>query len=144
MGTGIGGIRQCFNEPATVKVTVRYNDVESDTHVLCDECGRELKRDARSHGYSVSTTPMGMSAAEERKARSRANGELAELGRTYHVGLALDKVDEILVRNGFDELDVLVSGERRLHEQVGPHTWLSVAWHRMEVTGRYEIVAYLS
>jgi hypothetical protein len=150
-GTGIGGIRQCYNEPATVEVTVTYGQRfsggdESDTHILCDECGSELKRDARSHGYEVKTKRLhAMSAADERKARTRANAKLNELGKTYHDGLALDKIGAILKANGFDELEsaIYCGRDGDSHEQVGERTWLRLSWHKME-SGRYEIVAYLS
>jgi len=148
-GTGIGGIRQCFNNPATVEVTVRYGDgaLEFDTHVLCDECGAVLKGDAHSHGYSVTTKRLhGMTSAQERKARVKANAKLVELGRVYHDGLALDKLDAILSENGFNTLEsaIYCGRDGRSHEQVGERTWLSLTWHKMEQTGRYEIVAYLS
>jgi hypothetical protein len=87
-----------------------------------------------------------MTTTEERKARSRANAKLSELGKVYHDGLALAKLDAILTENGFNTLEsaIYCGRDGRSHEQVGERTWLSLTWHKMEVTGRYEIVAYLS
>lgn len=88
-----------------------------------------------------------MTAAEERKARKRANAALAKLGN-YHDGLALDKIDAILEANGFNKLEeaIYCGRDGRSHEQVGERTWLSLTWHQMEgsATRRYEVVAYLS
>jgi hypothetical protein len=87
-----------------------------------------------------------MTATEERKARGRANTKLAALGSKYHDGLALDKMDAILTEHGFKTLEsaIYCGRDGRSHEQVGERTWLSLTWHKMEQTGRYEIVAYLS
>lgn len=43
----------CFRAEATRQVTISYNDVESDTLYLCDECVRVIRRSARRHGYRV-------------------------------------------------------------------------------------------
>jgi hypothetical protein len=87
-----------------------------------------------------------MTTTEERNARRRANNALAALGREYHDGLALDKMDAILKENGFNTLQsaIYCGRDGRSHEPVGERTWLSLTWHKMEQTGRYEIVAYLS
>ena len=82
----------------------------------------------------------------EAKARRRANNELHALTfNRYHNGLALEEIDLILVRNGFDPLTpaIYCGRDGGMHEQVGLRTWVSMTWHRME-SGRYEIVAYLS
>lgn len=44
---------QCFANKAVVKITVEYNEVESDTLRLCKECAGYLTKDAKSHGYNV-------------------------------------------------------------------------------------------
>jgi len=54
-GTGVSVYPQCFNNEATREVTVIYNEVERDTLYLCNECTKNLKRDARKHGYKVIT-----------------------------------------------------------------------------------------
>lgn len=80
----------------------------------------------------------------EMKAQKAINRKLYLLP---YDGLAetLHTIDGWLVEEGFSALsDGVYCGEDgRIHEQVGPHTWLSLSWYKME-SGRYEIVAYLS
>jgi hypothetical protein len=85
-------------------------------------------------------------ARVESKARKAANNDLHRLTfNRYHDGLALDSIDTILVRYGFDPLeDAIYCGrDGSVHEQVGAKTWISLTWHKM-TSGRYEIVVYLS
>jgi hypothetical protein len=86
-----------------------------------------------------------MDTKSERNARNRANAALYELGTHYHESLncAIFDIDAILIRNGFDGLEegIYCGRDGRVNEQVGPRTWFSMTWHRME-SGRYEIVAY--
>jgi hypothetical protein len=86
-----------------------------------------------------------MDATTERKARIRANDLLYKLGREYHVGLALGRIDSILQSNGFTGLEpaIYCGRDGQCHEQVGKRTWITLAWHKME-SGKYEIVSYLS
>jgi protein-arginine kinase activator protein McsA len=44
---------QCHNNEATVALTIIYNEVESDTRNLCDDCEKLFRRDARRHGYKI-------------------------------------------------------------------------------------------
>jgi len=46
---------QCFKGVPSFKVAVQYNEVESDTLTLCADCAQAVKRDARRHGYKVTT-----------------------------------------------------------------------------------------
>jgi hypothetical protein len=89
--------------------------------------------------------PKPMTAKEERTARKHANDELYELGKLYHDGLPLMKIDNILTRHGFNATeDAIYCGrEGKSNEKVGERTWLTLNWYKME-SGRYEIVAYLS
>jgi hypothetical protein len=82
----------------------------------------------------------------ERRARQQANEALAALGRTYHQGLPITEIDEILTSAGFRKMEdgVYCGDEGRSHEQIGDRTWLSLSWHRMEESRRFEIVAYVS
>jgi hypothetical protein len=75
----------------------------------------------------------------------QANVALYNLGRTYHDGVPLNEVNDILTQAGFNRLDAfMVCGrEGRLHEDVGNNRWLSLTWYKME-SGRYEVVAYVS
>jgi len=86
-----------------------------------------------------------MTRTEERQARAKVNKALAGLP-TYHNGLALADIEQILAANGFSALEpaIYCGRDGRLHEQVGPNTWLSLSWHKMDITGKYEIVAYVS
>ena len=82
----------------------------------------------------------------ESKARRRANDDLHALTfNRYHEGLALDEIDTILTAHGFNSMEpaIYCGRDGSVHEQVGPKTWVSLTWHKME-SGRYEIVVYLS
>lgn len=53
-----GGIHQiispaCSGGEATIKLTVQYHELESDTLNLCGECAKNVARDARRHSYKV-------------------------------------------------------------------------------------------
>lgn len=87
-----------------------------------------------------------MEAKVEKKNRNAANGELHELGREYHNGLALDKIEKILTRHGFEPLEpaVYCGRDGRSSEKVGERTYFAMAWHKMDVSGKFEITAYLS
>lgn len=78
--------------------------------------------------------------------RKKANVALAELGREYHDGLPIGKIDQILTEHGFQPTEeaIYCGADGRSHEQVGERSWITISWHKMEVSGRYEIVAYLS
>ena len=81
------------------------------------------------------------------QARARnANIELYELGTVYHNSLPIQKLDCILEKWGFrpTEPAIYCGRDGQALEQVGDRTWLSFTWHKMELTGRYEVVAYLS
>ena len=82
----------------------------------------------------------------ERVARNWANNELAELSKRYHDGIPIREIDAILIENEFNPTHpaIYCGREGSSHEQVGPNTWLSITWYKMEETGRYEITAYLS
>ena len=45
----------CYNGVAVRTITVSYNEVEEDTLHLCQECAKVISRDARRHGYRVSS-----------------------------------------------------------------------------------------
>jgi hypothetical protein len=81
----------------------------------------------------------------ERTNRQHANHELQMMG-TFHDSIPIYEIDCILTANGFRATEAAIWCGRDGHsnDQVGDRTWLSVSWHKMEVTGRYEIVAYVS
>lgn len=42
-----------------------------------------------------------------------------------------------------DALDGIYTGaDGRIHEDIGEGVFLTLTWHKMEVTGRFEVVAY--
>jgi len=84
---------------------------------------------------------------DEKRNRTRANNDLAAIGRRYHSSMPLQEMKEILAKYGFnpEAMDGIYTGEEgKMHEQAGPNTWISMTWHKMPRTGTWEIVAYLS
>ena len=95
----------------------------------------------------METTNTFDSCKAERKAQNAANDSLADLSRRYHDGIPVGLIADILTANGFNRelMDGIYCGrEGRLHEQVGPKTWITLSWFKMERTGRYEITTYVS
>ena len=82
--------------------------------------------------------------AQERRAMRAVNAKLHEMGRVYHHGLPIHIIAGWLEEEGFSPMEAAIycGAQGRVHEQVGPHTWLALTWYKME-SGRYEIVAYL-
>lgn len=87
-----------------------------------------------------------MTTAQERAARNRVNEALYQLGREYHNGLPIAEIDAILTANGLQATEpaIYCGRDGRSNEKVGERTYLSLSWHKMEVTGRYEVVAYVN
>ena len=87
-----------------------------------------------------------MDAKTERSRRNSVNRELSNLCKGYHDGLLLSQIDEVLEHYGFNaaESAIYCGREGRATAQVGEHTFLLMTWFKMEVTGRYEVVAYVS
>ena len=86
-----------------------------------------------------------MDKTTSKQAKS-VNKALYQLGLTYHDGLPIHLIDMILAENGFytTEPAIYCGRDGHSHEQVSANMWLSLSWHKMEVTGRYEVVAYVS
>jgi hypothetical protein len=85
-------------------------------------------------------------AANQLKRDTRAvNDALYGMGRTYHDGVPLTTVSELLVHYGFDALeDMLLCGHvGSFNAEVGRNRFLTLSWYRME-SGRYEVVAYVN
>jgi hypothetical protein len=87
-----------------------------------------------------------MTSKIESRQRSRVNADLFTLCSTYHDGLPIGQLDEILKLHGFNEMEpgIYCGREGRVNERVGERSFLSFSWYKMEVTGRYEVVAYVS
>ena len=79
-------------------------------------------------------------------AKNSVNKQLVVLGHRYHDGLALAEIDAILTSNGFNAMEeaIYCGRDGRSHEQVGEKTWLTMSWHKMDVSGLYEVTAYVS
>jgi hypothetical protein len=78
--------------------------------------------------------------------RSKANSGLATISRKYHNSIPVQEINHALTSAGLQPMEggIFTGKEGRSHEQVGPNTWLSLQWHKMEATGRWEINAYVS
>lgn len=82
------------------------------------------------------------------KAKNAVNAAFQKMGN-YFNGLPLDFMFDVLRNNGFtvDEnnlLGVYCGREGRVHEHVGGDVYFTMTYYKMEVTGRYEVVAYVS
>ena len=86
-----------------------------------------------------------MTTKAENVARARANRQLQALPN-YHPFIPCADIDTILTNHGFNQMEAAIycGREGTAHEQVGQRTWITMTWYRMEETGRYEIVTYLS
>jgi hypothetical protein len=80
--------------------------------------------------------------APESTRRNRVNSRLAEI--TYMPWIPLALFDVILTDNGFQTLEgaIYCGREGQVNEQVGPKSWLTFTWYKME-SGKYEIVSYI-
>jgi hypothetical protein len=83
----------------------------------------------------------------EKKARRLAGNAIGQLIHNRYFDLIpLREISQILRNHGFDPDDlngIYVGREGRIHEQVGPRTFLSLSWYQMP-SGRFEITAYLT
>jgi hypothetical protein len=87
------------------------------------------------------------SRAVEARNRRQANDDLAALCRKYHANLPIQEIKAILVKHGFngEAMDGIYTGrDGKMHEQCGPRTWVAMTWHKLERSGLWEIVAYVS
>ena len=87
-----------------------------------------------------------MTAVPEATARKRVNDKLSEISRQYHPAIPIADIDTALTSNGFHATEpaIYCGRDGRSHEQVGPRTWLSLSWHKMDESGRYEVTCYVS
>ena len=86
-----------------------------------------------------------MTAAQEKNERKQAN-KMLQLLPLYAEGLQLDAMNAVLEEHGFKTLEpaIYCGRDGQSHEQVGDRTWVTFAWHKMENSGQFELVAYLS
>jgi len=92
-----------------------------------------------------------MDSGAKRKAMKAVNDKLVELGRTSQksLGNAFKVAQDALEAAGFDATDFThptFGGQStgRIHAPVGNGVFILFSWYRMEVTGNYEITAYVS
>jgi hypothetical protein len=80
-----------------------------------------------------------------KKQAKTANEALYTLSLTYHDGLPVSAIDQILVSNGFQTTEpaIYCGRDGQSHEQISENMWLSLTWHKMD-SGRYEVVAYIN
>jgi len=87
-----------------------------------------------------------LTPAEAQALTKKLNAELAYVNSQKHTGMPMREISMVLTQNDLDPSKVhehLHGDEGRLHVQVGPETFLTMTWYRME-SGRYEVVAYAS
>jgi hypothetical protein len=56
-GRGMGVI-QCYDNTVSCKVLIKYNEVEKDSCLLCEDCCKALKKSASRHGYVTKKVPI--------------------------------------------------------------------------------------
>lgn len=132
------------------QMDVEANDTKRAVRML--EHWTEVFQEAASVYYNLGIDAefsYGRTAAgsDERPRQNRVNKVLTVMSSRYHDSLPIREISELLEANGFDSenLQGIYTGrEGRIHEQVGPKSWISLSWHKMEESGRWEITAYVS
>jgi hypothetical protein len=111
----------------------------------------KLASDLRALAFRVAGEPyqtLKEAVSDESKRRNKVNKELHALCyNKYHEFIPVKAIREILIRNGFDatELEGIYTGrDGHTHDKVGDKTYLSLSWHKMDVSGNYEINVYVS
>lgn len=106
--------------------------------------------------YTVEVLPVTETAAEtltpnqKLRAKRAINRQLYDMGfNTYYdsLGEVIDTIGDMLINAGLDPTPLggmYCGADGRIHEHVGNNLWLTLGWHKMDVSGRYEITAYLS
>ncbi len=75
------------------------------------------------------------------------NEALRGINATYHEGIPVGQIAQAVHAHELDaeELEGIYTGHHgRQTCQIAANAWLTFTWYRMEATGRYEIVAYVS
>ena len=93
------------------------------------------------------TTPAEHSARTEASRANRLRKALSEIGRAYHDSACPEALVLAVAELGFDgrALDGIYCGrDGRAEHRISPKVTLVHVWHRMEVTGRYEVTCYLA
>lgn len=84
------------------------------------------------------------------KLHNKVNAELGGVlpNGKYFNGLPLEQLFDVLCANNLrvaedNLLGVYCGAEGRVHARVGPQTWFTMTWYKMD-SGRYEVLAYVS
>jgi hypothetical protein len=86
-----------------------------------------------------------MNASHRRRVKRLVNEALAELCIRYQDSIPLPTIQMILSTYGLHlEPGIYTGRDGHSLEPVGLDLWLSLGWHKLEVTGMWEIVAYVS
>jgi hypothetical protein len=103
------------------------------------------EHDQLKEPYNVQMTP-----AEKRQAKRGIEKGLEPVNRIYHRTLAdaMHEISQVLERNRLDaqefEHQHASGNEGRLNAPVGNGFHITMTWHRMDVSGKYEIVCYMN
>jgi hypothetical protein len=86
-----------------------------------------------------------MDRKAELKAQKLVNRELQTIGN-YHDQLPISLIDSILVKHGLTatEWAIYCGRDGGSIQQVGPNSYISLTWHKMDESGRYEVVSYVN
>jgi len=124
------------NEKPLAPGVVLYNTGEGDKFQILVEARKRAKA-----AWTVDPK-------QEKSHRDKATKEIVALTTNkYFQSIPAKEIGEILTKHGFDEeamFGIYTGRQGKIHEQVGPKTWISMTWYKMEESGKYEIVAYLS
>jgi hypothetical protein len=144
------------NDEGRLHVEVGQGVYLTMTWYKFESTGRyEIVAYASSMHDDTKTPAKPMNPIEKRKAVAAVNKDLHTLGQPPYpkaLGVACKTVSDSLERNGFDaqEFDHAAAfntagkSTGRIHVAIGNGMWLQFSFYRMEVTGNYEITAYVS
>ena len=85
------------------------------------------------------------STKEVNAALRKLNGHLQGIGAGYHDSALPAVIPNAVAEYGFDASDLVTvpfGDSGRQSTSIGEGKFLHLSWYRMEVSGRYEIVAY--
>jgi len=124
-----------------------------------NELDRKAKHKGKRFDESIEDDMRKVKLIDTRSMASRQNAVnkyLADvIGRKYWDGIPLDAIFEKLRENGFEPVQedqtawsgIIAGrdGNTRIELKTGgPKRWLSLSYHKMDVSGRYEVTAYIS
>lgn len=81
------------------------------------------------------------------KSITGVNKELSNLTCSkYFPSIPLWEINSILTGNGFYGLSdgIYCGRDGKIHEKVGFKEFLTLIWHKMEPSGNYEVIVYVS